>query len=86
MTYDNESEVDRIPDMGFGWKIWSTCWFDGVDWGGVDFQTIGDECLSSKSGGSPSEGSDSADSLGFLSPIFVLVALSTAALAYRRHG
>ena len=86
MTYDNESEVDRIPDMGFGWKIWSTCWFDGVDWGGVDFQTIGDECLSSKSDGSTSEGSDSADSLGFLSPIFVLIALSTAALAYRRNG
>ena len=22
------------PDSGFGWKVWSDCWFDNGTWGG----------------------------------------------------
>ena len=24
----------RIPETGWGWKVWSDCWFDGESWGG----------------------------------------------------
>ena len=34
-TSDNETVV-RIPESGFGWKIWSDCWYDGEEWGGND--------------------------------------------------
>tara|TARA_B100000902_G_scaffold22557_6_gene27266 strand:- start:7356 stop:7916 length:561 start_codon:yes stop_codon:yes gene_type:complete len=31
----NEGENDtRIPETGWGWKVWSDCWFDGENWGG----------------------------------------------------
>ena len=33
---DNNETVVRIPESGFGWKIWSDCWYDGEEWGGND--------------------------------------------------
>ena len=31
----NDGENDtRIPENGWGWKVWSDCWFDGENWGG----------------------------------------------------
>ena len=33
---DNNDTVVRIPESGFGWKIWSDCWYDGEEWGGND--------------------------------------------------
>ena len=33
---DNNDSVTRVPETGFGWKIWSDCWYDGEDWGEND--------------------------------------------------
>jgi hypothetical protein len=33
---DNNDSVTRVPETGFGWKIWSDCWYDGEEWGGND--------------------------------------------------
>ena len=30
-VFTNET---RIPDNGWGWTVWSDCWFDGGEWGG----------------------------------------------------
>ena len=30
---DGENET-KIPENGWGWKVWSDCWFDGENWGG----------------------------------------------------
>ena len=30
---EGENET-RIPDNGWGWTVWSDCWFDGGEWGG----------------------------------------------------
>ena len=27
---------ETVPEDGFGWKVWSDCWFDGEAWGGSD--------------------------------------------------
>ncbi len=39
---DGENET-KIPETGFGWKVWSDCWFDGENWGGPQWTTNGDE-------------------------------------------
>ena len=26
----------HIPDVGFGWRVWSDCWFDNGTWGGSE--------------------------------------------------
>ncbi len=26
--------IQRVPDTGFGWKVWSDCWWDNGTWGG----------------------------------------------------
>ena len=37
-TWENSTETS-FPEQGFGWKVWSTCWYDaGTDtWGGFDY-------------------------------------------------
>ena len=32
---ENGSETN-IPDVGFGWRVWSDCWFDNGTWGGSE--------------------------------------------------
>ncbi len=32
---DNGSE-SLLPEVGFGWKVWSDCWFDNGTWGGSE--------------------------------------------------
>lgn len=32
---ENGSE-SHIPDVGFGWRVWSDCWFDNGTWGGSE--------------------------------------------------
>ena len=32
---ENGSE-SNIPDVGFGWRVWSDCWFDNGTWGGSE--------------------------------------------------
>ena len=32
---ENGSE-SHVPDIGFGWRVWSDCWFDNGTWGGSE--------------------------------------------------
>ena len=34
LHHEDESET-TIPESGFGWKVWSDCWWDNGSWGGV---------------------------------------------------
>jgi hypothetical protein len=38
---DNET---RIPETGWGWKVWSDCWFDGEEWGGEAYDEGSTNC------------------------------------------
>ncbi len=29
-----DESTDSLPESGFGWKIWSDCWYDNETWGG----------------------------------------------------
>tara|TARA_B100000900_G_C20589030_1_gene720862 strand:+ start:722 stop:1273 length:552 start_codon:yes stop_codon:yes gene_type:complete len=40
---DINETVVRVPEIGFGWKIWSDCWYDGNEWGGNDTSCIMEE-------------------------------------------
>ena len=33
LTHEDGSSSD-VPEEGFGWKIWSDCWWDNGTWGG----------------------------------------------------
>jgi hypothetical protein len=33
LTHEDDSTSD-VPEEGFGWKIWSDCWWDNGSWGG----------------------------------------------------
>ena len=33
LHYEDESEV-IVPEAGWGWTIWSDCWYDNGTWGG----------------------------------------------------
>tara|TARA_Y100001936_G_scaffold32066_1_gene30075 strand:+ start:2577 stop:3137 length:561 start_codon:yes stop_codon:yes gene_type:complete len=33
ITRSDES-TETVPESGFGWKVWSDCWFDNGTWGG----------------------------------------------------
>lgn len=85
LSHENDTGVVRVPEMGFGWKVWSTCWFDGDNWGGEDFQAIGEGCLSPDLGNSSADASLTNNPLSFPNPVLVLAALSVAALSYRRN-
>ena len=32
----SDGDEENFPENGFGWKVWSNCWFDGEEWGGID--------------------------------------------------
>ena len=34
ITRSDES-TETVPESGFGWKVWSDCWFDNGTWGGT---------------------------------------------------
>ncbi len=38
LSWKNNTETS-IPEQGFGWKVWSTCWYDAESdtWGGLDY-------------------------------------------------
>ncbi len=43
--YWPEGNNSSVPDTGFGWKVWSTCWYDvgSEQWGGSDAPCQGEE-------------------------------------------
>jgi len=68
--YWPEGNDSSVPETGFGWKVWSTCWYDidSEQWGGSDAQ-----CQEEDEEGLPS----------FEAPAAV-AAISMAALMARR--
>lgn len=66
---DSSENTTRVPETGFGWKIWSDCWYDGNDWGGDD-----NSCW-------PQEEEESMP--GFIMPL-TLAAIGIAGLMTRR--
>ena len=66
---DSNESTTRVPETGFGWKIWSDCWYDGNNWGGND-----NSCW-------PEEDTDSVP--GFIMTL-TLAAIGIAGLMTRR--
>ena len=29
-----DGSESQVPDVGFGWKVWSDCWYENGTWGG----------------------------------------------------
>ena len=42
IEFENGSE-SHIPDVGFGWRVWSDCWFDNGKWGGSETNSQHDD-------------------------------------------
>ena len=42
-----DENTETIPDSGFGWKVWSDCWYDNETWGGPSTDCQGDEGVGS---------------------------------------
>ena len=64
-----DGNVTSIPENGFGWKVWSDCWYDNGIWGGEST-----ECQEDESSFIP----------GFASPL-AIASISLAALIIRRE-
>ena len=85
IEHANNSTSERIPPLGWGWKIWSTCWFDGSSWGGDDFPAEAEPlggCVSFLD--DDSESSDGLLSVPYGGAILAILSLGTAALMPRR--
>ena len=41
---DDGSE-SLVPEVGFGWKVWSDCWFDNGTWGGSETSCKDDDSM-----------------------------------------
>jgi len=67
LTHEDESTSD-VPEEGFGWKVWSDCWWDNGTWGGPST-----ECQEEEGSGLP----------GFAGPA-AAAAIAMAALMARR--
>jgi len=67
----SDENTTKVPENGFGWKIWSDCWYDGDNWGGND-----SSCW-------PNDDSDEERLPGFIATL-TLAAIGTAGLMTRR--
>jgi hypothetical protein len=34
VRHSEDGSEASVPDTGFGWKVWSDCWWDNMTWGG----------------------------------------------------
>ena len=85
IEHTNNSTSERVPPLGWGWKIWSTCWFDGSSWGGNDFSAEAESlegCVSFLDDDSGS--SDGLLTVPYGGAILAILSLGTAALMPRR--
>ncbi len=64
-----DGNTTSIPENGFGWKVWSDCWYDNGIWGGEST-----ECHEADSSFMP----------GFASPL-AIASISLATLIIRRE-
>ena len=69
-----DGNTTSVPETGFGWKVWSDCWYDSGEWGGSD-QDCKDESSSE-------EDSGVLPGFGVVGP---LLAISMAGLMGRRE-
>ncbi len=42
LNYEDESK-SIIPESGWGWKVWSDCWYDNGTWGGISTECQEDD-------------------------------------------
>ena len=67
LVIENASENQtKIPETGFGWKVWSDCWNDGDGWGGEAYEG-GESCDENNS-----ESTNSVPTVGIAGVISVL--------------
>ena len=64
-----DGSESQVPDVGFGWKVWSDCWYDNGTWGGDSA-----ECQPDDSNSIP----------GFATPL-AIASISMATLMIRRE-
>ena len=64
-----DGNTTSIPENGFGWRVWSDCWYDNGTWGGAST-----ECQSDDSSFTP----------GFATPL-AIASMSLATLMIRRE-
>ena len=68
LVLENASENQtKIPETGFGWKVWSDCWNDGDGWGGEAYEG-GGSCNENNT-----EDTGSLPTVGFAGVISILV-------------
>ena len=65
----NNGNTTKVPETGFGWKVWSDCWYDNGTWGGDST-----ECQEEDTGFIP----------GFVTPL-AMASISIAALMVWRE-
>ena len=65
----DDGNTTSIPENGFGWMVWSDCWYDNGTWGGATT-----ECQSDDSSFTP----------GFATPL-AIASMSLATLMIRRE-
>ncbi|MFL2977474.1 MAG: hypothetical protein DBX05_03215 [Candidatus Poseidoniales archaeon] len=71
---ENASENQtKIPETGFGWKVWSDCWNDGTGWGGEGYEG-GESCNDSNSV-PPPEGTVPTVGIAAVISVFVMAAI-----------
>jgi hypothetical protein len=34
VLHSEDGSESTVPETGFGWKVWSDCWWDNMTWGG----------------------------------------------------
>ena len=39
----SDDSSESVPESGFGWKVWSDCWYDNETWGGPSTDCQGEE-------------------------------------------
>ena len=72
VLHSEDGSESTVPETGFGWKVWSDCWYDNGTWGGDSSVGIG-LCEPEDLDGLP----------GFAAPI-AAAAIAMAALMARR--
>ena len=64
-----DGNTTSIPENGFGWRVWSDCWYENGTWGGVSTECQPD---------------DSSFTTGFATPL-AIASMSLAILIIRRE-
>ena len=85
LQFEDRDEAQRVPETGFGWKVWSTCWFDGDQWGGIDYDMSSQTCSSVGSTDADLNDSESSFSLPFTGALFTLICMAMGAVWFERQ-